>query len=389
MKHTMSDNELKRRIEQNIYQSALQGWITDEGGIRRTMPCISFREYMNSCLYDEMYGYYRSGAVRIGKEGDFYTSSAVGSVMARSLAAYAVNYRRELGDPPFQLVEWGAGTGRLSTQLVSACRSFDAEWAHQVSHVLVDDNPVHREAAAAAAELQLVEAGARQISILSSPQAWAVDEWSGWSMVLANELLDAFPVHRVQLYGGELVELGVACNEVNGFRYVRMSLTDQRIEQSLAGCGIKLREGQITEVNLNAEAWLGKLGRQLKRGRLVVIDYGHEAQEYASEHRMNGTLLCYRKHQASDNPLLFPGEQDITSHVNYTQIRDAAERQGWRTVYYATQKQFLIDNGIMEVLQQHDGRDPFSAEARMNRAVRQLLLSDQMSEAFKVLVLEK
>lgn len=382
----MNDNGLKHRTEQRINDSPLAGWTADELGNRHTVPCISFRDYMELCLYDESDGYYRSGNVRIGKKGDFYTNSAIGNVMARSLASYIVNYRLGHGEP-VRLMEWGAGTGRLSAQIAQACLSLDPEWMRQVSLMLVDDNHVHREAAAA--ELVSAGIGGLQSAILPSAEAWSM-EWSGPSVVIANELLDALPVHRVQQVHGKLYELGVAIDEANGgFQYVWMPLTDERIEQTLERSGIRLREGQITEVNLAAEDWLGMLSSKLRRGRLIVIDYGHEAQEYAAEHRMFGTLLCYWKHQASDNPLVRPGEQDITAHVNFTQIRQASERLGWTSVYDASQKQFLFDNGIMEMLQQHDGRDPFSAEARMNRAVRQLLLSDQMSETFKVMVLEK
>ncbi|MDQ0059386.1 class I SAM-dependent methyltransferase [Paenibacillus harenae] len=382
----MGDNELKRRLEQRINDSVLSGWNADEFGKRHTMPCISFRDYMELCLYDEPDGYYRGGNVRIGKKGDFYTSSAIGAVMAGSLASYIVNYRLEHGGP-FRLMEWGAGTGRLSAQIAQACLSSDPEWMQKVSLILVDDNPVHRETAVE--ELESAGIGGMQTAILPSAEAWAMD-WNGPTVVIANELLDALPVHRVQRVQGELHELGVARDGANGgFQYVWMRITDERIEHTLERSGIILRKGQITEVNLAAEDWLRMLGSKLGRGRLILIDYGHEAQEYAAEHRMFGTLLCYWKHQASDNPLVRPGEQDITAHVNFTQIRQAAERLGWKTVYNASQKQFLLDNGIMDMLRQHDGQDPFGAEARMNRAVRQLLLSDQMSETFKVMVLEK
>ncbi|MNZ77470.1 hypothetical protein D3C78_960090 [compost metagenome] len=123
--------------------------------------------------------------------------------------------------------------------------------------------------------------------------------------------------------------------------------------------------------------------------RLIVIDYGHESDEYAAEHRMRGTLMCYWRHQASDVPLIRAGEQDITSHVPFTFIRHAAEEAGWEVPGYMTQKQFLLENGVLERLQNVDSSNPFSEASRKNRAIRQLLLSDQMSEVFKVMLLSK
>ena len=119
------------------------------------------------------------------------------------------------------------------------------------------------------------------------------------------------------------------------------------------------------------------------------MDYGHEAQELTAAHRMRGTLLCYKDHMAHDRPFMAPGEQDITAHVNFTACRLAAEQAGWQMIYYDTQKQFLIDQGVLQDLSSHDGLNPFSEAAKRNRSIRQLLLSDNMSETFKVMVLER
>ena len=213
-----------------------------------------------------------------------------------------------------------------------------------------------------------------------------------FTAVIANELLDAFPVHRVVRRNGRLWELGAAAAEVGAgaaFRYVHMPLSDERIEAALLRDGMELREGQIAEVNLEAERWIAKLGGLIRQGCLTLIDYGHEARELAAPHRMRGTLLCYRDHIARDEPFLDPGGQDITAHVNFTACMAAGAEAGWATRYYGTQKRFLVDEGLLADLAEHDGSDPFGEAARHNRAIRQLLLSDAMSETFKVLVLDK
>jgi SAM-dependent MidA family methyltransferase len=342
---------------------------------------------MNCCLYDAEYGYYRSGPVRIGKKGDFYTSSGIGRVLAEVIAGYSLKYGKEI-DKTLRLIEWGAGTGRLSAQIAAAGKTLSDDWDEQFISIQIEDHPSHalasREAFAA-----LTEKMQAQPLLATSDEAWNADWLRQPALVLANELLDAFPVHRVQCVNGQLVELGVAGTVEHGFHDVYMPLTDPRISIWLARDGIQLKEGQQTEVHAGAADFLKRLGRTMTEGRLLLIDYGHESAEYTAEHRMLGTLMCYWRHQASDSPFIRIGEQDITSHVPFTFIRHASEESGWKVISYTTQKQFLIDNGVFDLLQNHDSTDPFSEAARMNRAIRQLLLSDQMSETFKVMILDK
>lgn len=383
----MMDNPLAASISSKIDNSVTTGWYVDSEGRQRSVPCISFLQYMSDCLYDAKYGYYRSGPVRIGKDGDFYTSSAIGRVMAEVLSGYVIEYGHAAGKP-LQLIEWGAGTGRLSSQLAAAGRKRSKDWDKQFTSILIDDHPQHAVAAREAFEASGGNGDAMPL-IASSDAAWEADWLRQPSLVLANELLDAFPVHRVQLVDGQLVELGVAGKVEEGFYYVHMPLTDIRIKDWLKRDGIELREGQQTEVAAPAADWLKRLGTRMDEGRVIVIDYGHETNEYAAEHRMYGTLMCYWRHQASDSPFDHIGEQDITAHVPFTFIRHAAEESGWKVICYMTQKQFLAEHGVFELLQNHYDPDPFSETARMNRAIRQLMLSDQMSETFKVMILDK
>jgi SAM-dependent MidA family methyltransferase len=122
---------------------------------------------------------------------------------------------------------------------------------------------------------------------------------------------------------------------------------------------------------------------------MIIIDYGAEEDELYAAHRMRGTLMCYRQHHAYDNPFIHVGEQDITSHVNFTACIDAASSAGFTGSKLQTQRDFLVEQGILEKLQAHFDLNPFGEAAKKNRAIRQLLLSDQMSELFKVLILIK
>lgn len=383
----MNENRLATSIAAAIAESALSGWYDDEEGKRHTVHCISFLQYMNACLYDEEYGYYCSGAVRVGKAGDFYTSSGIGSVLAEVLAGYALAYVEALGEP-LKLIEWGAGTGRLSAQIAEAGRSRSSKWNELFQSVMIEDHPAHRQAAheALAAISSPIDA---MPLLMTSEEAWEADWLRKPALVIANELFDAFSVHRVQMMNGQLLELGVAGDEVQGFYEVYMPITDMRIYDWLARDSIQLKEGQQTEIHSGAADFLKRLGDRMTKGRLILIDYGHESDEYAADHRMLGTLMCYSRHQASESPYTQIGQQDITSHVPFTFIRREAEGSGYQIASYATQKQFLIEHGVLELLQDHHSTDPFSEKARKNRAIRQLLLSDQMSETFKVMVLDK
>ncbi|MBW7456090.1 SAM-dependent methyltransferase, partial [Paenibacillus sepulcri] len=164
---------------------------------------------------------------------------------------------------------------------------------------------------------------------------------------------------------------------------------DPDIEKSLSLDGVELQEGQEAEVNLAAERWIAAMAGIIRQGAMILIDYGHEAKELYAPHRMNGTLQCYKDHIAHEDPFVSIGEQDITSHVNFTACMRAAKASGWQISYYDTQKRFLVDQGVLDDLIAHDGRNPFGDEARRNRAIAQLLLGNGMSETFKVLVLRK
>lgn len=377
---------LIQRIADQIVRQPAIGWQHGSDASADRLRCMTFKQYMSMCLYDEKDGYYRSGPTRIGKQGDFYTSSAVGMVLAHCLTSSLFQYAEQHIRGDIQLVEWGAGTGRLSVQIQEAWKARAKEIAIACHPVIVEDHPGHRE------ESKLALTHDESPLFLSSDEALSATT-GPWlrrpTVVLANELLDAFPVHRVTMEKGQLVELGVAGNAEAGFFEVYMPLSDVQIAASLQSDGVRLTEGQQTEVNLEAAKWLRQLGEQMTSGRVIIIDYGHEAKEYAAKHRMKGTLLCYSEHVASDEPYLRIGEQDITAHVPFTTVRKAAEEAGWRITYYDTQKQFLVDNGALELLQNHTETDPFGETARKNRAIRQLLLSDGMSEAFKVLILDK
>ncbi|MBC8080001.1 MAG: SAM-dependent methyltransferase, partial [Gorillibacterium sp.] len=205
--------------------------------------------------------------------------------------------------------------------------------------------------------------------------------------ILAQELLDAFPVHRIRQKDGELLEIFVSWDNMRGhFQEVTRPCTHEAVLAYLYRESIELQEGQTAEINLHADAWIMKRISQIETGCLLAIDYGDRAEEIYAPHRMDGTLMCYYRHRAHDDPFFLPGQQDLTTHVNFSACIRAGEQAGAEKSILWSQKDFLLEHGVLNLLSSHSDPDPFSPIARKNRAIRQLLVGDRMGDLFKVLL---
>ncbi|KIL41732.1 hypothetical protein SD70_05010 [Gordoniibacillus kamchatkensis] len=348
---------------------------------------IPFRDYMEQALYHEQYGYYRTERPKIGKEGDFYTSSNVGTVMGEVLAAYAAEAAAALAAPGGRLtvVEFGGGSGRLAAQLLDALRQRGDAAYSSVQLVMIETSPFHRTLQQEA--LALHPGKVRW----SSEAEWLERGETEGVLAIANELLDAFPVHLLEADdAGRPHQIFVAWDaDRRRFTERRKPLSDPHIAAYLAAEGVHLAPGQRAEVNLDADAWVARMCKRLRRGRLLVIDYGDVSAELYAPHRMRGTLLGYSRHVAAERPYERVGGQDLTAHVNFSACERAGIAAGATRSELLTQREFLLRHGALQLLQEGGYGDPFGPVARRNRAVRQLLLSDNMSELFKVLMLEK
>jgi SAM-dependent MidA family methyltransferase len=345
---------------------------------------ISFQRYMELCLYTPALGYYTGTRVKVGKKGDFYTSSAIGGLLGEMLASFIVKRMSETSADGYDIVEWGGGTGQLARQILDKLREGFPYFYKKMRYIVIERSEHHRSL-----QLEMLDAHQAVVQFFTQEQ-WKEQGMRRHCFIFANELLDAFPVHRVLQKAGSLYELYVGWNEtLNAFEEREFICASDEVIQYLERENITLREGQTAEINLAAVQWISELAHWLEQGDIVTIDYGDIAAEIYGSHRMKGTLLCYKDHRAYDNPYIHSGEQDITAHVNFSACIHAGLEAGIEEWKLQTQREFLVEAGILNLLQDNFSGDPFGPVAKRNRAIRQLLISDQMSELFKVLIQTK
>lgn len=336
---------------------------------------LDFAGFMAQALYAPGLGYYSAGAAKLGPGGDFVTAPEMTPLFARTLARPVAQTLAGLkGEDPVVL-ELGAGTGRLACDLLQALA---AEGALPSRYRILEVSPDLRARQQAA------------IGSLPDPLRERVEWCERWPEVfsgalVANEVLDALPVHRVGWRGAAgWVEIGVI-RAGDGWAWSERPLGNPRLRARLpdpAGWSA----AYDTEIGLAATDLVATVGRTMRAGRAWFIDYGFPAREYYHPQRAMGTLMCHIRHHAHPDPLVFPGLQDITAHVDFTAVAQAALGAGLAVEAYDTQAAWLIGAGIVEAL----GRlSPEDARTYLPQAaaVQKLLSPAEMGELFKVLVL--
>jgi len=340
---------------------------------------ITFAQFMEQALYHPEYGYYTSERQRIGKRGDFFTSSSVHSCFGRLIARQLLQMWHLMGEGNFTIAEQGAGEGHLCLDILDALAEEAPEFYASLDYRLIELSPDNRQ---------------RQYELLSHHHAAGKVSWCEFEDLrgmegcfVSNELVDAFPVHLVSKREGQLHEVYVV-NDGGEFKEELRLPSTPRLKDYFTELDVALVEGNRCEVNLAAVEWLGKLSDVLERGFILTIDYGYLAEELYAPYRHAGTLLCYHHHQTSEDPYCRVGCQDITSHVDFTTLQTVGLQHGLKTLYFGQQYQFLMALGFVEMLitMASQETDPKKAQAlRMN--LKTLILPDGgMGESFKVLI---
>ena len=343
---------------------------------------ITFADYMAACLYEPGLGYYTSPGRKVGAEGDFYTSSNVHALFGRLMAREIVRMDELLGEPErFDLVEVGAGNGRLARDILDYLRVEAPALYGRLACRLIEAEPTLRTIQ----EEMLGPHASR--SSWGSPDELSSELLSLTGCLYSNELIDSFPVHLVEMTPGGLREIYVGLS--NG------ELLEEFGEPStpalaayLKQIGVTLAEGKRAEINLAAPRWLAGVAGSIGRGFVLTVDYGYEAIDLFSPARMGGTLLCYHRHQVEESPYLRPGEQDITSHVDFSTLMSSGEAKGLATVWFGEQYRFLMAVGFMEEMMRLESSDlPQEEKLKARLLMKKLILPEGgMGDTFRVLV---
>lgn len=351
---------------------------------------ISFAEFMELALYEPDHGYYTAQASQLGFAGDFVTATHLGSAFGELLSEQFVEMWHRLDCPPsFQLVEMGPGQGQLAATILAYVQRQYPRFAAALHYLLIETSPAlqsiqqHR--------LQPWQGQLTWCSLQDVPANSVV------GCIFANELVDAFPVHRVTVTEAGLQELYVTLSQEaeHLFDSEVGPVSTPAIEHYFQAAGITFTcppysVGYTTEVNLAAATWMAQVAQVLRRGYVLTIDYGYTAERYYHPRRTQGTLQCYYQQGYHDNPFIWVGQQDVTAHVDFTALERQGEQSGLMTLGTTPQGLFLMALGVgdrLNQLAQLSGTDGKTiTEAIQQRDVLHQLINPMGLGQFIVLV---
>ena len=355
---------------------ALRGLIAGE--IEAAGGAIPFSRYMELCLYAPGLGYYSAGQRKFGSGGDFVTAPEVSPLFGRCLARCCAEVLQQTGGG--DVLEFGAGSGRLAVDLL-------AELA------VLDCLPQRYFILERSADLQQRQ---QQLLRQALPQLFERVVWldclppAGFrGVMLANEVLDAMAVERFRWHGTAASQLFVA-QDAAGFHWLERAVETPGLQAAievLAGA-CDLPDGYVSEICLSLEPWLRSVAGRLGEGLLLLVDYGYDRNEYYHPQRSSGTLMCHYRQRAHADPFLWPGLQDITAHVDFTAVAEAAAAAGLAVSGYTTQAWCLLDCGLDGLLQDAGPADNV-AYLQLAQQAKTLILPGEMGERFKCIALTR
>ncbi|HEY7985842.1 MAG TPA: SAM-dependent methyltransferase [Methylophilaceae bacterium] len=337
---------------------------------------ISFARFMHLALYAPGLGYYSAGLQKFGVDGDFVTAPEISPLFGRCLAKQATQILNAVGG---DILELGAGSGKLVVDLLLELSVLEC----------LPERYLILEPSASLRKTQQQRVTDALPAHLAQKVAWLdtlPEKFTG--LVIGNEVLDAMPVHLVahtREAVGTLSELGIG---VENRRFVWRDMPLAQGDLLDAVTALNLPEGYLAEINLAAPALVASLAGVLEQGAILLLDYGFPQREYYHPQREHGTLMCHYRHHAHNDPLFYPGLQDITAHVDFTAIAIAAQGNGLSLLGYTSQAQFLIACGITELLAETSPDDVVNYMQQV-AAAQKLLSPAEMGELFKVIALGK
>ncbi len=344
---------------------------------------ISFEHYMRLALYAPGMGYYSGGAAKFGQAGDFVTAPEISPLFGRAVARQAGQVLELMDDGGGDILEFGAGTGKLALDLLLELEKLGSlPRRYFILEVSAELQQRQR---------QLLD---RDAPHLSQRVVWLEHlpaKFNG--LILANEVLDAMPVHLVAWRGAGLFERGVASNG-DEFTWSERPLVEGELFEAAQELNTLIKPDggdvseYVSEISLATRGFMLSLANILQQGAIVLIDYGFGRGEYYHPQRNRGTLMCHYRHHAHDDLFYLPGLQDITSHVDFSAVAEVATNAGLKLLGYTTQAYFLINCGITEILAQTPAENAKDYLPLANQ-VQKLVSTAEMGELFKVIAFGK
>lgn len=337
---------------------------------------LSFARYMEQALYAPGLGYYSAGSTKLGAAGDFVTAPEISPLFSRSLARQCHQILIETGG---DILEFGAGRGVMAADILLELEELGTL---PDRYCILDVSADLRERQRETLDEKAGHLLSRVVWLDRLPEHFV-------GVVLANEVVDAMPVHLFRNSHQGVTELGVR-PEGEGFAWCEIEANPalpawfSALEEAIDA---PLPEGYVSEANIVQGPWLEALLAVLERGLVLLIDYGFPRREYFLPERNTGTVMCHYRHKAHPDPLLLPGLQDITAHVDFTALAETALGAGADVLGFTTQGQFLTACGILHLAEKlaNDTRSQLSFAAELKR----LLMPYEMGELFKFLALGK
>ncbi len=379
--HAFPEPSPETKAHSDQLKSFIQNKIKASGGK------ISFADYMNLALYAPGLGYYSAGLKKFGKQGDFITAPEISPLFSQCLALQCIQIMKQTQQQV--LLEIGAGSGIMAIELILELEK-QAQLPEQ--YLILELSADLRERQQQAIQNRIPHLSERFLWLDRLPDK----PFNG--IIIANELLDAMPVHLLKLKADNVFERYVSVDGNGQFIWLDSAPENTRLQkianeikslhQEYAHLNDEPEASYTTEVNLQAIDWIKTIAELLGSGAILLVDYGYTAQEYYHPQRSMGTLMCHYQHHRHDDPFYLPGLQDITAHVNFSSIARAATESGLSVCGFTTQAHFLMSGGLVELTKDLDPDDVlrFSEVARQ---IKMLTLPEEMGELFKVILLAK
>lgn len=334
---------------------------------------ISFRDFMEMSLYYPGLGYYTSAKDKIGSQGDYYTSPVLTPIFGKMIGKQLEEMWYALGKEEFIIVEYGAGTGSLCYDILNRLKN-NKELYDTLTYCIIEKSEVMRQK-----EYRYIGMHEKKVSWYNT--IGDIPKITG--CILSNEVIDNFPVHLVMMED-ELMEVFIDYN--NDFIEL-LKPASEELKNYLQEQNIILPKGYRTEINLQAIEWIKEIAAAIKKGFVLTIDYGYTSSELYRDNRSLGTLACYYRHTVNADPYNNVGEQDITTHANFSALAQWGFKNGLECCGFTNQAHFLRGLGLTDHLRKNENEND---EADNNKKIFQMhtLLMD-MGSKFKVLIQQK